>query len=402
MGVLKFMKGNFKYLTMIILISIAIFWGGYFIFFCWHGYPVTENKIVLRLTLNKDKNNKQLLATIREEDKRLIERLLERLNNQEKTLQNFTNTQYLTVSNLNAFYSSLFTAIAVIAGIVGLGAWKTIENLKKKLAQLSKIEEKVEFLHNKKDYADWVKSLFDKNNDLTSSKLVLKHADKKKIDEIKDYIETDITNNSWLEMLLAKKMNDDGKYDEAIKLIDFIEIKDLLNVDIKPYLFHFKAQFLWNKYLKEKNGNKKTLLNKAEEYYKKSLREDKSRDETHGNLAVVQIELAEKHYTTNRDKQKKTLESAIKHLNIVIELGRSTYNTYYDLARATYLLNENKFTENIKNFLFKAAEYIESKKAREVFFSYLDEKENIFSIAPDWINIKKEIKNEVDQKKWLK
>ncbi len=79
-----------------------------------------------------------------------------------------SNCKSITVNQLNGFYASLFTAIAVLIGIVGLSAWRTVKKLKE-------IEDKVAFLHKKKDLADWARQLFDSNekNDISSDALKL-------------------------------------------------------------------------------------------------------------------------------------------------------------------------------------------------------------------------------------
>jgi len=401
------MKEIFKYIT-IFVVSIIIFWGGYFIFYIFHYYPINEKNVIIRLEVE---NSNGTLKNIQDKDLKNLNTILAELKyiikSQEMYIKKFTNSQFLTVSNLNAFYSSLFTSIAVIAGILALGAWKTINTLNKKLDKLEKIESKVNFLHKKKDYAEWVKKTFDYDNDLTSSKLVLNSQDNKTLNEIQSFVENEITNNSWLEILLAKKMSDDGKYDEAIKIVNFIESRDLLKGNIKAYLFHFKAQFLWNKYLngvsQKKDDALHKLLKDAIAYYEKALKENDKRDETYGNLAVVQIELAEKFCNEDVNQKRKILKKAINHLDQVLEMEKDTFNTYYDLARAKYLLDTstNEISEEIKKLLLKSADAIGSKHARKILFTYLDERHNVFYPASNWDDIKIEMKKMVDEKKWL-
>jgi len=125
MGGWKFMKEIFKNI-LVVFIVISVFWGGYFVFFYMVGHPIEEKNVIIKIVNSKDK------IAILENQNQISELtdILKQIKNQQakrsQQIQHYKRESYLTVSTLNAFYASLFTAIAVIAGIIGLGSWKTV------------------------------------------------------------------------------------------------------------------------------------------------------------------------------------------------------------------------------------------------------------------------------------
>ena len=443
-----------KWNIVIFIACVAIFWGGYFIYYFCHDLPIGERRIrvifeildasslsnrlenagfgklqivetVERVKNSTSYNHQYVFSSIIQKNQEQIKQLNEILSRLEKQNQmhSLKSENHLTVSSLNAFYSSLFTALAVVIGVVGLVSWRTINNLtddlkqklgkceymiddlKQQLDKFEHIKTKVDFLHKKKEYADWVRNTFLEDNDISSDKLNLKNKDRKIINEIREYMLDEISNNSWLEIILAKELFEDNNFDEAIKVFEFIELRDLLDQNrdknnmIKPVLFHLKAQAFWKKYkiyvqLEEKA--KKECLEKSIEYYKKSLDIDDSRDETHGNIALALIEYVHKYKNTMpTEEYMNKLKEAIDHLEKVCNLNKATFNTYYDLARAKYLLNSSdEITEEIKGLLFKASYIIISENSAKIFLKYLED-EAIFKRCKNWEQIKSECKSKL-------
>lgn len=335
----------------------------------------------------------------------------------------------ITVDTLNGFYSSLFTAIAVLIGIAGLFAWKKISELSEKLTQLKEIEDKVKFLDKKRDYAKWAKEKFDGNElNITSPKLNLSGEDKKKFDEIRSHLLEEITDNSWLEIILAKKFLDNKEFKKVFKIYDFIEKRDLLDdkSKIEPVLYHLLGQLYSDYYFSIKNkqkskitsdtkidkinaeinaGKKITIkehLNACIEYYERSLkmREEQkiTNDETLGNLAVVLIEAYK--LESNSNEQADIIKKAISYLEEIINQNKATYNTYYDFARATYL-NDTEKNNDVVNCLEKSAEKVNSIKGKEKFYDFLDN-EDILNDIQEFEEVKSKLKSIIDGKKWLK
>ena len=307
----------------------------------------------------------------------------------------------ITIDQLNGFYASLFTAIAVLVGIAGLSAWNTVK-------KLQMIEDKVNFLHEKRDLANWARELFDNDeNDISSTELKLSVDDKKKMNRVKEYMTNEITDDSWLEIVLAKHLIDEAKkknkkknLDKAIQVFKFIENRDLLDEksNIEAVLYHMLGQAHQEQYKfdSDKDETKNKLLISSKKYYKKAIDCDEHRDETQGNLAVVLIELAK---LNNNNKKENYLGEAAEHLNRVISLNKETYNTYYDLARAKYLENNNE--EETKKYLFKSVEKINSIKQKNKFIEFL-EKDDILKKIENWCDILEKIKTEINKKRWLK
>ncbi len=404
----KFSKRIIEFFQYVIVafIVIVVFLGGYWVFFYMNGHPIEEKDVIIKIVNSKDE------SAISQNQKQILELtdILKQIKIQQakkySEIQRYKRKNYLTVSTLNGFYSSLFTAIAVLIAIVGLVAWRRISDLSKKLNQLNKIEDKVNFLYKKKEYADWVKKIFGQNNkgDIASARLELSDDQKKLIETIENFVEDDIVNDSWLMIVLSKRLAQSEKYDEALGILNFIEKRNLLDNEAKALIYHLKAQTLWYQYLRNKHL-KQNLL-EAINYYEKAIEMDSNRDESFGNLAVVEIkyavEYARKNEKDQENEKEMYLNKAIEHLEQVEKLQKATFNTYFDKSRAKYLIN-NKHTidTEIKNLLLKAAESINTRNSRKYFFEYLDDDDSCFKTADNWETEKNEIKKKVDEKRWL-
>jgi hypothetical protein len=337
-------------------------------------------------------------------------------------------------SILSSFYSTLFTAIAIILGVMAIIGWRWIKELSEKLKRFEKIEEKVELLHKSRKLAEWAQNKFDKDEEMktiiSSASLKLGEDDKTKLKEIEKEILDVTTNDSWLKMLYAKNLLDkikDINYDEEVNktleenyiriknVYNYIEKRDLLkeDSDIRFLIFNYEGQLYrwWYKYKKGgfqkkeiKSGKKDSkggkwrawwkegdygddkykgpeLLRDALKSYKTALKITKIRgadpEETLGNLAVVSIELSKFH---EKDEASKYLEKAISYL----ENRNEDFNTFWDRARANYYLDclnsdqkkrEIKLEEDdaIGIWLMKTVKKINTIKDKDFFIDTMND-----------------------------
>jgi hypothetical protein len=317
------------------------------------------------------------------------------------------------IDRLNGFYASLFTAIAVIAAILAVGAWRTIKELREKLESYKKIEEDVKFLKEKGELAKWIQKEFDKDDDkriLSSISFEdLNEDDQAKLKKIEKKIPDEVTDDSWLKLVYAKQLMENKKrvsgeddFKKIKNILDYIGKRDLLKEDskIKTRLHHLIGLMFWlwykeRKYtfIKEHKENKSKLkdwwkderdekdqkedkkdggdysridlLEESIKSYKytislleKKKKADDDEDETQGNLAVVYIELSK-----FKDREK-NLDQAIIHLEKVKE---KIFHTYWDHARVVYYIDPQKNKYKYKEFLEKATDAIETKKDKKFF-----------------------------------
>lgn len=343
------------------------------------------------------------------------------------------------VDRLNGFYSALFTAIAVIAAVFGIGAWKTINALKEKLENFKKIEDDVEFLRKKSDLAEWVQGKLEKDVDkkiLTSISFNLTIEEDKKLQEIKKQILKETTDDTWLKLVYAQqlleelkntKSTEEHEFEKIKKIFDYIESRDLFEEDseIPQLLYHYKGllfffwyqnkkfEFIrvsqdknkpwgewWEKEKVSKNESPRMkLLEDSVKYYEKAIdlankKLLKNIDETMGNLAVVLIELSKFKYKNGEKAQ--TLKSALTHLR---NIKNRTFNTYWDKARALYYCNAENNKEEIKKDLDKAEKMIDNPKDKKFFEDEIENerKERDIVEYPGFPGEKEEV--EVDKNK---
>lgn len=387
----------------VVIAVIITFIGCYYIWFHLGGHSVEEKEISISF-VPKDysslisKNQTQL-----HELKHLLEKLEEqqKIRAKQNKKQSWHNEKYLTISTLNAFYGSLFTAFAVLTAILGLSIWKTKTKLDEKLEKLKIIEKKVTFLYKKKELAEWSKAIFDnEENDISSSsELKLTSDDKKKLNEVKDYITNEITDDSWLQIIIAKELFKTHP-EKALRLLRYIEKRDLFDEKstIEAVLYHLMGLFNKEIFDKFKDKRPREKLNKyledSIEYYKKALNCSENRNETHGNLAIVRIE----QYVFNTSRDSLLLDEAMEHLEKVIGLKKATYNTYYDYARAQYLKGNKAAVENL---LSKAVERINYIGEKDYFIDYLEKDEQL-KMMNDWEDLKLRIKDKIRQINYLR
>jgi hypothetical protein len=343
------------------------------------------------------------------------------------------------IDRLNGFYASLFTAIAVIAAIIALGAWKTVKELREKLEKFKKIEDDVEFLRKKKDLAEWVQDKFEKDVDkkiLSSITFDLTREEEKNLKEIKEQILRETTDDSWLKLVYAKELlkekqkNKITEEDEFIKIeniFNFIENIDLLKEDseIPELLYHMKALMYWIWYdnkksdfirkngypekklpwvenwwkeyeseSKDENKDKSKvenkykrieLLKKSVVYYEKAIKIYSKKkginpDETLGNLSVVLIELSKFKNNDEKTKKREYLDQALDHLK---KIKKETFNTHWDKARVLYYLDSKKFKTQIVKLLDKAERESVEDKDKKFFKNGIEnERKEIYLDGP--------------------
>lgn len=352
--------------------------------------------------------------------------------NPQKTAQEYDEI----IDRLNGFYSSLFTAIAIIAAILALGGWRTVREMKDKLEKFKEIEDKVDFLHTKHQLALWVQDVFDnddreKKNLLSSSLPIEKPDDRKKYNEIETHLKIEATDDAWLKIIYTKNLlklieylKDDREkkclFTRIEKLYAFIEAQDLFkeNSGLIGILPHLQGQLHWEQYKYLKENEKKSIpsstpgqkplydltkwytipsnsdshripsvlnLKKAIEYYNRAIvsLKDKPKEETYGNLALALIELSR--FRRKGDEKTPFKIGDIPEITTNFECDDAQkcleskkdpdFNTYWDKARY-YYYQENTAEEVYKNLLLEAADNVEFKDEKRLFLRFLEQEIN--------------------------
>jgi len=388
--------------VFIILAVIGLFVGLYYFWFgCISGRPVESKQITFSIITRPvipDSTSQIANQVILNENQKQIDSLRSILaqicNENSRINEKIDKCEYLNVSNLSAFYASLFTVIAVIVAIAGLIGWRFVSGYKKDMEQgisevkkikldIDKQTEETKKIfereRNKSDLVAWTEEKFQElaNKNLTSLPKTQKTTNK--LNEIKNYVISEFTTDSKLETFYAYHLAfTNKKYPEhlnkAEKILNSILDRDLLeDVRLKGQILHILGQINFEQYLLKskkcnlfKSSDKDLIrlhrinieeairvLEASANNYKKSFEtKEKSEpvgiDETRGNLAMVLIEL-HKYTIAHRDEEK-----LINTLNIVkVEL-------FEDID--TYHVTE-------QDFLTRAQQY--QKKIEEKSFNQL-------------------------------
>ena len=312
----------------------------------------------------------------------------------------------ITIEALNGFYASLFTAIAVIAALIGLGAWRTIKELKEKLDKFKKIEKKVEFLYKKKKDADWIKNkmISVSEEGMNAPAYVFSTEEKEKYNELKRSVENGFIDDSWIELIIAQRLinppEDEPKkedFEMAESMYRYIEQKmGFVNdsPEVKYFLYHLIGQLYqrWVRFYREKfnffksvdstllklkdEDRKKCVeyIEKAKLYYEKSHELNKDYD-TLSNLSVVLIEFFK---LTGETKH---LDKAEKHLEEIKE-KKPTYNTYWDLARVLFYrqqIDREDRSKEIRDYLLAVVRNIKKDKDIRFFKKRIEEESSEYN-----------------------
>lgn len=404
----------------IILLVVAIFLGGQVLWFHLNGHPVEEKRLIVSISQNEKglggaSNSEQL-----EELTNLLREIEERSNARHETSPNEVSSRYLTVSNLNAFYSSLFAAVGVLVAIAGILGWRTTKEMKDKLQKISEWEEKVDRLHTRKDHVDWIKQKLNDDDSGGCFNLELQEkTDKKKQEDICSHFANELEEDIYWEMFVAKTLVDQAEFEDDPRLrqahtrYDFISTRGFVEQhDGKAILYHLFAQLHWKKYRLHKEGKKEateipsfagtligvtSYLEICQELYENSLHIREKHNiplsETCGNLAVVIIELA-----TRKDcnRQDEYCQEAIRNLRR-IPSRHLTFSHHYDWARAAYLVEKEE--AGARMHLKTAVRHIKSVDQRNRLLEFLDE-EDILCSMTDWKKLREDLEKQLRETKF--
>ncbi len=323
---------NIWEIVIIILIFMGIFYFGYFLWFIWGvGKESVKERIMtfnVETTFNNSDTGKVFLSKDQYEEMRQTLEEIQKYND-------YNHENNLSVSTLNNFYASLFTAIAVLIAIIALIGWRSyqkqfedyssrldvmredidkyfieiqeqerkmkednnnyINQIKKQRTEMTEairkyldLESKVDFLLKKKKHAEWVEKKFESkktNSSNISFKLNLNDdEDQKTLENITDSVIAEHEETAWLEVIIAHELVsdpdsiDEEKLKDAEKIYQFNENRNLFkpNSAIEPYLYHFMGELYHTKFEKyQQKYNEAQLvdiLEKSREYYYKSLK----------------------------------------------------------------------------------------------------------------------------------
>ena len=418
-------KGAWGFELLITVITVILFITLFFgLYFYWFSSPrntlqITHENNIPVFDIPTQSNDKQVLLT-KEQWELLISQIKDIKND-----KNILQDNYLTVSTLNGFYSSLFAAMSIFLVILGVFGWKSISETRAKLDEFKKIENSVKLLASKMNYAEWIQEKIYSEKTKSSYQLDLTPEEEKKVQEMKDWFIKENQNNAWIQLMIAHQLvsnqNDltEKSIEEADKIYGYIESEELFknNSEVDPLIYHFhgalyktKYDFLYkNRYKEEqKNIDANKCLESAKESYEKSLdlrTNEKEKRQTRSNLAVVWIELAKinkvlgKPYTTYLDEAKEQLNNVDKQLK---KDGETDFNLYWDRARIAYLSQSIK-EEDIKTLLRNAVDDIDSKKIFDRFIRNITEELDELQIdGLDKEELIIYVKEEFNKKKYLK
>lgn len=317
----KFIYPVIVYTVTVILVA-SMFYFGYKL---WFLAKIPEQHVILVKTYNSqqlvDEQNSEKVYIQKEQWEQMLE-LLGKVNKSEE----YKHNDCISVDMLNGFYASLFASITIIIALLGIFGWKSMIETKIKLNKLTDIDDKVSFLHKKKDFTRWAQDKFTSEDIESSYELDLTTEDKKTLNEMETYLKDEHEDNAWLEMVIAHELifqKDD--IDEAEKIYKFIEARNIFpdNSKVEPILYHLLGQLYKKRYdyfvaIDTDIDKAQEILLKSERYYNKSLevRKEKEKTRTNSNLAVVYIELGKqelrKYYKNPSDNDS---SNAFKYFN---------------------------------------------------------------------------------------
>lgn len=275
--------------------------------------------------------------------------------------------------------------------------------------------------------------IFDKDAEkkiISSTELPISRDEEKEYEEIKELILKEVTDDSWLKIVYAKRLVEQAKrpiqniksfsdkkpekkqeifseiqniYKRVDKIFNFIESRDLFKPDSdiemnlhnllgQLYLERYRVQKLefqtkfqdenkdipwkewWMKKQDEKEQESYALLISSEIYYRNALeiteKKNEDENETLGNLALVLIELSK--FLQNSDKT-----DILKETKKLLErIDDKDFNWYWDSARVLYYLDPDENDKRIRDLLNDTVREIDNKKDRDFFFKIIKEELN--------------------------
>lgn len=269
------------------------------------------------------------------------------------------NSNNIDIQSLIGFYSSLFTAIAVVIGIAALIGWnwikdvinknekesnKKIEELKEKWSEKEKslnkkieesdeklkefneyinrfmeVEDKVNYLGRRPKWAKWARKKFDSDDNKTISFKIEYNADEKEVvRKIRARLTDDFVECGWLELIYAKEIMDDPKieqkYQKTFKILNNIIDQDMVEnneTSLEGVVYHLLGQLFWEYY----TDSQKNFYNKSGskvidfENWKKQEIEDIRTDDKNVKILIYQcLEISKKYYNKALDIRKQRKE----------------------------------------------------------------------------------------------
>lgn len=394
---------------------VLIFYGGILVWY-YQVSRVEHGKIVtLHINITPEVKN-EVIQT------QNIKELLETLKEIQKYQSN-NSERFLTVSNLNSFYSTLLAAIGAILIILGFFGWKKFDSMKELGEAIEDANRQVKTLMQNKKDSDWVQEKFNLENNLASFDIELNLEEQQIYKNMKKHLFDEHKDDAWREIFIAHKLvSSEGQtlknFINAEKIYRFIQERNLLDdCELEYRLFHYQGALYWTKYewLKTYPGNyereddcgkcRKCLENAKSNYEKAcSVAERNYIDcsQSKSNLAVVLIELA-KHLEKGSDNQKQHLTDAKKHLEEVKSKSTSMdFNYNWDLARVEYYMDRN-FTPLVEKKLVEAAKMVKDLKNAGIFYSkLLAEYEDPIGGFPGEKGLLLKIRTELEQRLFTK
>lgn len=399
---------------------VGLFYGGIWL---WYNQAsrVEHGKIVtLHINIAPEVKN-EVIQT------QNIKDLLEILKEIQKYQSN-NSDRFLTVSNLNSFYSSLFAAISVILIILGFFGWKKFDSL----SQMGgKIEEtrvalehanrQVAILMEKRRESEWVKKKINREDNQASFDIKLDQNDQEKYDNMKNHLIDEHNDNAWREMFIAHKLVTSKEtlkdFKKAQKIYNFIKEQNLLDeCELEYRLYHNQGVLFWTKYewLRTYPGNCDSgdnctecmeCLKKAKSYYENAYNFAQKNNidcsQSKSNLAVVLIEEAK--YSTKATDIQKCLSDAKRHLEEVKKKNMSVdFNYDWDLARVEYYA-DRKLTPLVERKILEAVKMIKDSENARIFYSkLLEEYEDPNGGFPGDRELLQKIRLELEQRLFIK
>jgi len=387
------------YIIVIILVAILVFYGGYALWFS--GLirdPIVERVVTLKVSQTQSvaKNDKQVYLTEGQfnELSDILAEIKENGNN--------LHENHLTISTLNGFYASLFTAIAIIIAAIGYLNWKVIndrvdklnsqiyiqikefkslmdkhaleiekQNIKmvKLLEEYDKYKERVNFLYERKKLADWAEAE-SYNYELDSIE------EKDKFRKVKKYLADEHKDYTHLEIIIAQQMVEDNHYEDAENIYNYIIFRNIFDdSEIESLIYHLKGNLYQKKYNYFKDNKsliqlKKFLIKAVRNYYK--AEKIYKRDKTYSNLVVTFIEL----FKIEKNQGKENNKYLIKAQSLLKNVKKD-YHWYWDNSRILYYLDNGEDNKKkVKQLLNKVVNHINKKEDKITFLEHLNKEIN--------------------------
>lgn len=381
---------------VVIILSFTFFIGYKIWFSDLFCSPVEQNVIVLQVsTIDNPENIGEDVVILSRDQWQQFTSDLEDL----KEYNNYTSNNYLTISHLNGFYAAIFAAIMLFIALIALIGWKRLSQTFEQIDHLEEFGEKIKWLSQKREDAEWIKNKFNSEDINSSYKLNLFNDEQERFERMKEHLMDEHEHEGWREIIIAheyvsQKYIKDADLDEAEKIYNSIELRNIFKdkSELEPLLYHLKGQLYKRKFdlLNNRNADsleaEHKLLTKSKEYYEKSLVLESDNAQTFGNIAVVFIELY-KNESAQKMPAKSYLSEAQRYLEKQKKISEKnrrytvSYHYWWDCARVEFYLKEHEnripnqtkdqvewdsaFINKIEGLLYSAVNSINSQETEE-------------------------------------